>query len=161
MVDVTAGVRLVLDLLADDAPVVFPVPGYSPQFAVAEMTGRERIDLVVDPDAERAEIDLDRLDAMFSAGARTLLLRSRTTRGAGCSAGPSSRGSATSCSGTGPGSSGTRSTRRWSCPGAAHTSYLDLEGTHDHAVQSWPPQGLQHRRAAVRPAPCPTRRPRA
>ena len=38
------------------------------------MTGRERVDLVVDPDAARAEIDLDRLDAMFAAGARTLLL---------------------------------------------------------------------------------------
>ena len=74
VVDVTAGVRFVLDLLSEDAPVVFPVPGYSPQFAVAEMTGRQRVDLVVDPDAERAEVDLDRLDAMFAAGARTLLL---------------------------------------------------------------------------------------
>ena len=74
VVDVTAGVRFVLDLLSDDGPVVFPVPGYSPQLAVAEMTGRERVDLVVDADAARAEIDLDRLDAMFAAGARTLLL---------------------------------------------------------------------------------------
>jgi cystathionine beta-lyase len=41
---------------------------------VAAITGRERADLVLDPDAERAELDLDRLDALFADGARTLLL---------------------------------------------------------------------------------------
>ena len=51
-----------------------PVPAYAPQLAIAEISGRERVDLVVDPDAERAEIDLDRLDALFADGARTLLL---------------------------------------------------------------------------------------
>lgn len=73
-VDVTAGVRLALDLLSDPGPMVMPVPAYAPQLEVAQATGRERVDLVVGPDAERAEIDLDRLDALFAAGARTLLL---------------------------------------------------------------------------------------
>ncbi|MDO9457925.1 MalY/PatB family protein [Nocardioides sp.] len=73
-VDVTAGVRIVLDVLAPAGGLVFPVPGYSPQLAMADVTGRERLDLVVDPDAERAELDLDRLDRFFADGARVLLL---------------------------------------------------------------------------------------
>lgn len=72
--DVTAGVRLALDVLSDPGPMVMPIPGYPPQLAIAEITGRARVDLVVDPDAARAEIDLDALDRLFAAGARTLLL---------------------------------------------------------------------------------------
>ncbi|WP_188113609.1 MalY/PatB family protein [Nocardioides humilatus] len=72
--DVTAGVRLALDLLSDHGPVVMPIPGYPPQLSIAQITGRQRVDLVVDPDAERAEIDLDHLDRLFADGARTLLL---------------------------------------------------------------------------------------
>jgi cystathionine beta-lyase len=53
---------------------VMPVPAYAPQLALAEVTGRERVDLVVDADAERAELDLDTLDRLLAAGARTLLL---------------------------------------------------------------------------------------
>ena len=72
--DVTAGVRLALDVLSEPGPVVMPLPGYPPQLSIAQITGRERVDLVVDPDAERAEIDLDALDRLFADGARTLLL---------------------------------------------------------------------------------------
>ncbi len=72
--DVTAGVRLALDMLSEPGPVVMPLPGYPPQLTIAEITGRQRVDLVVDPDAERAEIDLDALDRLFAEGARTLLL---------------------------------------------------------------------------------------
>ncbi len=72
--DVTAGVRLALDVLSEPGPVVMPIPGYPPQLSIAEITGRQRVDLVVDPDAERAEIDLDALDRRFADGARTLLL---------------------------------------------------------------------------------------
>ena len=63
-----------LDVLSEPGAVVMPIPGYTPQLAIAEITGRERVDLVVDPDAERAEIDLDALDRLFADGARTLLL---------------------------------------------------------------------------------------
>lgn len=73
-VDVTAGVRLALDVLAPPGPLVMPVPAYSPQLAMAEICGRERHDLVVDPDDERAGIDPAALDRAFAAGARVLLL---------------------------------------------------------------------------------------
>ncbi len=74
VVDVTAGVRLALDVLSDPGPMVMPVPAYSPQLDIAQITGRERRDLVVDPDSDRAGLDLDRLDRLFADGARTLLL---------------------------------------------------------------------------------------
>ena len=74
VVDVTAGVRFLLDVLSGPGAVVMPVPAYSPQLAVAEITGRKRVDLVVDPDAEWAELDLDELDRLFADGAQTLVL---------------------------------------------------------------------------------------
>ncbi len=74
VVDVTAGVRVALDVLSSPGPMVMPVPAYHPQLRIAEITGRQRADLVLDPDAERAELDLDRLDRLFADGARTLLL---------------------------------------------------------------------------------------
>jgi cystathionine beta-lyase len=74
VVDVTAGVRLVLDVLCDPGPVVLPTPAYHPQLQVIPVTGRELWELPIDADAPTAELDLDRLDALFAAGARTLLL---------------------------------------------------------------------------------------
>ncbi|GAB4008681.1 MalY/PatB family protein [Nocardioides ultimimeridianus] len=73
-VDVTAGVRLALDALSEAAPVVMTLPGYPPLLDVGGVTGRERWDLVVSPDAARAEIDLDALERHLAAGARTVLL---------------------------------------------------------------------------------------
>jgi cystathionine beta-lyase len=134
VVDVTAGVRVALDVLSQDGPVVFLVPGYSPQLDVAALTGRKRVDLVVDPDASRAEVDLDQLDALLAEGARTLLLTQPHN--------PWGRVFTRSELG------GIRDvvTRHGArvvsdeihaplvLPGAQHTSYLDLPGTHDHAV---------------------------
>src|SRR5688572_7876899 len=48
-VDVTAGIRFVLDVLSEPGPMVMPLPAYSPQLDVAQLTGRERVDLVVAP----------------------------------------------------------------------------------------------------------------
>jgi cystathionine beta-lyase len=134
VVDVTAGVRLAVDLFSEDGPLVFLVPGYSPQLDVAELTGRKRVDVVVDPDAARAEVDLDQLDALFADGARTLLLTqphnpwgrvfSRTEL-EGIRDVVLRHGARVVCD---------EIHAPLVLPGAAHTSYLDLEGTHDHAV---------------------------
>jgi len=73
-VDVTAGVRVALDVLSEPGPMVLPTPAYHPQFGVAGLAGRETWELPLDPDAERVELDLDRLDDLFARGATTLLL---------------------------------------------------------------------------------------
>jgi cystathionine beta-lyase len=134
VVDVTAGVRVALDVLSDDAPVVFLVPGYTPQLDVAQLTGRARVDVVVDPDAERAEVDLDQLDALLDGGARTLLLtqphnpwgrvftRTELERIRDVVVRHGARVVSDEIHAP------------LVLSGAVHTSYLDLDGTHDHAV---------------------------
>jgi cysteine-S-conjugate beta-lyase len=134
VVDVTAGVRLALDVLSEDAPVVFPVPGYSPQLDVAEVTGRRRVDLVVDPDAERAEVDLERLDALFAAGARTLLLTQPHNPWGRVFSRAELEGIRDVVLRHGARVVSDEIHAPLVLPGAAHTSYLDLEGTADHAV---------------------------
>jgi cystathionine beta-lyase len=113
---------------------VFLVPGYSPQLDVAGLTGRTRVDVVVDPDADRAEVDLDQLDALFAAGARTLLMTQPHNPIGRVFSHEELEGIRDVV---------LRHGARVVCdeihaplvlPGAAHTSYLDLEGTHDHAV---------------------------
>lgn len=74
VVDVTAGVRVALDVLSDPGPVVLPTPAYHPQFGVVPITGREIWELPVSPDSPTGMVDLDRLDHLFARGARTLLL---------------------------------------------------------------------------------------
>ncbi|HEX3930968.1 MAG TPA: aminotransferase class I/II-fold pyridoxal phosphate-dependent enzyme [Nocardioides sp.] len=134
VVDVTAGVRVAIDVLSEPAPVVFLVPGYSPQLDVADLTGRRRVDLVLDADAQRAEIDLDRLDALLADGARTLLLTQPHNPWGRVFSRAELEGIRDVV---------VRHGARVVCdeihaplvlPGAAHTSYLAIEGTHDHAV---------------------------
>lgn len=72
--DVSAGVRVLISVLSEDGPVVYPTPGYNAQFGLPEVTGRRTVFLPVEPDAQRAELDLEHLDRLFAAGARTLLL---------------------------------------------------------------------------------------
>lgn len=134
VVDVTAGVRVALDVFSEDGPVVFLTPGYSPQLEVAALTGRRRVDVVLDPGAERAEVDLDQLEALLAAGARTLLL-TQPHNPWGRVFSPTElegvrdvvlrhRARVVSDEIHAP----------LVLPGARHTSYLDLEGTHDHAI---------------------------
>jgi cystathionine beta-lyase len=134
VVDVTSGVRVVLDTLSEPAPVAFLVPGYSPQLDVAEVTGRRRVDVAVDPDAERAEVDLDQLESLLAGGARTLLLtQPHNPWGRVFSRTELERirdvvvrhGARVVCD---------EIHAPLVLPGASHTSYLDLDGTHDHAV---------------------------
>ncbi len=72
--DVTAGIRVALDVLSDPGPMVLPVPAYHPQLDVAGLTGRARVDMVLDPDATEARLDLSRVRQLLSEGARTVLL---------------------------------------------------------------------------------------
>lgn len=134
VVDVTAGVRLALDVLSEPGPMVMPLPAYAPQLAVAEVTGRERVDLVVDPDAERAEIDLDRLDRLFADGARTLLLTQPHNPWGRVFTRAELEGIRDVVLRHGARVVSDEIHAPLVLPGAQHLSYLQVDGTHDHAV---------------------------
>ncbi len=72
--DVTAGVRLAIDVLSEPGPMVLPLPAYDPQLRLAEVLGRQRVDVRLDPDAERAELDVAGIDARLREGAKVVLL---------------------------------------------------------------------------------------
>jgi len=133
-VDVTAGVRLALDVLSDPGPMVMPVPAYAPQLAIAGITGRERVDLVVDPDADRAEIDLDRLDALLAEGARTLLLTQPHNPWGRVFTREELEGIRDVVVRHGARVISDEIHAPLVLPGAEHVPYLSLEGTADHAV---------------------------
>ncbi len=134
VVDVTAGVRLALDVLSEPGPLVMPLPAYAPQLAIAEVTGRERVDLLVEPDAERAELDLDRLDALLADGARTLLLTQPHNPWGRVFSRAELEGVRDVVVRHGARVVSDEIHAPLVLPGREHVSYLDVEGTHDHAV---------------------------
>jgi cystathionine beta-lyase len=133
-VDVTSGVRLLLTVLSDDAPVVFPTPGYPPQFAVPGLTGRTLVELRADPESETADIDLARLDALFAAGARTLLLTQPHNPWGRVFTRSELEGIRDVVVRHGARVVSDEIHAPLVLPGAEHVSYLSIEGTHDHAV---------------------------
>ncbi|MEZ5093357.1 MalY/PatB family protein [Nocardioides sp.] len=134
VVDVTAGVRVLLDVLCEPGPLVCPVPMYAPQLSIAEVTGRPRADLVLDPDAERAEIDLDRLDRLFADGARTLLLTQPHNPWGRVFTRAELEGIRDVVLRHGARVISDEIHAPLALPGAEHVSYLAIEGTADHAV---------------------------
>ena len=72
--DVMSGVLLALVALCDDAPVVVPTPAYPPFLGVVPQSGRELVPVPLDPDTQRAALDLEAVDAALARGARTVLL---------------------------------------------------------------------------------------
>lgn len=134
VVDVTAGLRFALDVLCDPGALIVPMPAYGPHHTLAKITGRERVDLTIDPDAPRAELDLDQLEDLFRSGARTLLLTqphnpwgrvfTRAELEGVRDVVIRHRGRVLSDEVHAP----------LTLPGATHTPYLSLEGTNDHAI---------------------------
>ncbi len=72
--EVMAGVILAIETLCAQAPVVVLTPAYPPFLDAVPLTGRELVPVRLDPDAERAVLDLDRIEQALVAGARTVLL---------------------------------------------------------------------------------------
>jgi cystathionine beta-lyase len=134
VVDVTAGVRIALDVLSEPGPMVMPVPAYAPQLDVAALTGRERVDLVVDPEAQRAEIDLDGLADLFRAGARTLLLTQPHNPWGRVFTRAELEGIRDVVVAHGARVISDEIHAPLVLPGAEHVSYLAIEGTADHAI---------------------------
>lgn len=134
VVDVTAGVRVAIDVFSGPGGVVFPTPGYNAQHGLAQVTGREEHLLEVPTSADRAEIDLDRLDRLFAAGAQTLLLTQPHNPWGRVFSRAELEGIRDVVVRHGARVVSDEIHAPLALPGAEHVSYLSIEGTHDHAV---------------------------
>ncbi|MDQ6688348.1 MAG: aminotransferase class I/II-fold pyridoxal phosphate-dependent enzyme [Actinomycetota bacterium] len=132
--DVTAGVRLALDVLSDPGPVVLPTPAYHPHLDVMGVTGRDRVDLLLDPDADRAVLDLDRLGELLHAGARTVLLSQPHNPWGRVFTREELEGLRDVVVEYGARVIADEIHAPLVLPGAEHVPYLSLDGTADHAV---------------------------
>lgn len=133
-VDVTAGVRVALDVLSEPGPMVLPTPAYHPQFGVAGLSGRETWELPVGPDAESAMFDLDHLDRLFADGASTLLLTQPHNPLGHVYTRDELEGIRDVVVRRGARVISDEIHAPLVLPGATHVPYLSLEGTADHAV---------------------------
>lgn len=132
--DVTAGIRVALDVLSDPGPVVVPVPAYPPQLDVVPLTGRRRVDLVLSPDAPHAAIDLEALDDLLRQGARTVLLTQPHNPWGRVFTRTELEGLRDVVVRHGARVVSDEIHAPLVLPGAEHVPYLSLEGTADHAV---------------------------
>ena len=132
--DVTAGIRVALDVLSDPGPMVLPVPAYHPQLDVAGLTGRRRVDLVLDPDATEARLDLDGLRRLLEDGARTVLLTQPHNPWGRVFSRAELEGLRDLVVEYGARVISDEIHAPLVLPGAEHVPYLSLEGTADHAV---------------------------
>ncbi|MBD3927156.1 aminotransferase class I/II-fold pyridoxal phosphate-dependent enzyme [Nocardioides cavernae] len=134
VVDVTAGVRLAIDVFSGPGGVVFPTPGYNAQFGLATITGREEVRLDVPVSADRAEVDLDRLDRLFADGAQTLILTQPHNPWGRVFTRAELEGIRDVVVRHGARVVSDEIHAPLVLPGAEHVSYLSIDGTHDHAV---------------------------
>jgi cysteine-S-conjugate beta-lyase len=134
VVDVTAGIRLALDVLSEPAPVVLPMPAYHPHLDIAQITGRERVDLPLSPEAPHAELDLDHLDRLLADGARTLLLTQPHNPWGRVFTRAELEGVRDVIAKHDARVVSDEIHAPLVLPGAAHVPYLSIEGTAEHAV---------------------------
>ena len=134
VVDVTAGVRVAIDVLSGPGGVVFPTPGYNAQHGLASMTGRAEHLLEVPTSADRAEIDLDALDRLLAGGAQTLLLTQPHNPWGRVFTRAELEGIRDVVVRHGARVVSDEIHAPLVLPGAEHVSYLSIDGTHDHAV---------------------------
>lgn len=132
--DVSAGVRVLIDVLCEPGPVVYPTPGYNAQFGLPEVTGRPTVLLPIAPEAPRAEIDLDHLDRLFAEGARTLLLTQPHNPWGRVFTRAELEGIRDVVLRHGGRVVSDEIHAPLVLPGAEHVPYLSIEGTEDHAT---------------------------
>jgi cystathionine beta-lyase len=133
-VDVTAGVRVALDVLSEPGPMVLPTPAYHPQFGLGRCTDREIWELPLDPGADQATLDLDRLDDLFARGATTLLLTHPHNPLGHVHTRTELEGIRDVAVRRGARVISDEIHAPLVLPGAEHVPYLSLDGTADHAV---------------------------
>jgi cystathionine beta-lyase len=134
VVDVTAGVRVALDVLSDPGPLVLPMPAYPPHQEVAAITGRVHVELAVEPDAPAATFDLDQLDRRLRDGARTLLLTQPHNPWGRVFTRAELEGVRDVVDRHGARVVADEVHAPLTLPGATHVPYLSIDGTSEHAV---------------------------
>jgi cystathionine beta-lyase len=134
VVDVTAGLRLAIDVLSEPGALVLPVPAYPPQLHLGEVTGRERVDVVLDPDAPEARLDLDAVRRALAAGARTVVLTQPHNPWGRVFTRAELEGLRDVVVEHGARVVSDEIHAPLVLPGAEHVPYLSLEGTAEHAV---------------------------
>jgi cystathionine beta-lyase len=73
--DILKGIELAISLFSrPDSAVVVPTASYPPFFAVADSLGREVVEVPMLAQPDGWQLDLERIDAAFAAGAGTLIL---------------------------------------------------------------------------------------
>lgn len=128
--DVSAGVRILIDVLSEDGPVIYPTPGYNAQFGLPEVTGRPTVLMPSDD----ATIDLDHLDRLFTEGARTLLLTQPHNPWGRVFTRAELEGIRDVVTRHGARVVSDEIHAPLVLPGAEHVPYLSIEGTEDHAT---------------------------
>ena len=132
--DVTAGIRLAIDVLSEPAPIVLPVPAYPPQLQLSGITGRAMARVPVDPDAADAALDLRGIDEALAAGARTVLLTQPQNPLGRVYRRAELEGLRDVVTGHGARVISDEIHGPLVLPGAEHVPYLSIPGTAEHAV---------------------------
>lgn len=147
--DVMAGVLLILNTLCDNAPVVVPTPAYPPFLEVVPLSGRQRVDVPLDPASPTACLDLDRIDEALAAGARTVLLCQPHNPWGRVFSRAELEGLRDVVTRHGARVISDEIHAPLVLPGATHVPYLAVEGTADHGVavlsasKAWNVPGLK------------------
>jgi cystathionine beta-lyase len=131
--DVTAGVRLAIDVLSDPGPIVLPLPAYPPQLPLGQVTGREVLHVPLDPDAP-ADLDLAGIGRALAAGGRTVVLTQPHNPLGRVWSGAELEGLRELVVAAGARVVSDEIHAPLVLPGARHVPYLSLPGTADHAV---------------------------
>jgi cystathionine beta-lyase len=132
--DVMAGVMLALSTLCEDAPVVVLTPAYPPFLDAVAVTGRAVSVVRLDPDLDRAVLDLDGIDAALAAGARTVLLCNPHNPWGRSWTAPELAALRDVVVGHGARVVSDEIHAPLVLPGATHTPYASVDGTADHAT---------------------------
>lgn len=134
VVDVTAGVRLAVDVLSEPGPVITPTPCYPPMLEIGAVTGKGRVDVPIDPDSDRAALDLVGIERELAAGARTVILINPHNPWGRAFTRPELEALRDLVTGFGARVVADEIHAPLVLPGAEHIPYLSLPGTADHAV---------------------------
>jgi cystathionine beta-lyase len=132
--DVTAGIRLALDVLSDPGPMALCTPAYPPQLRVAQVTGRQLLEVPSSPDRAEAGLDLGGIERALRDGARTVLLTQPHNPLGRVHTRPELEALRDLVVAHGARVISDEIHAPLVLPGAAHVPYLSLPGTADHAV---------------------------